>query len=166
MEKNTVYLSHIADIFLYEYYVAGDKSYEIGFKDVFEKHIKKARQLMIEKEYSEALNEWINALDYNPVCMEAINEIITCYKFLSNIEKAYEYTCKSYEDMGIDEIQKILEDKKVPLKANSVTLALLYKAGLEALDRGNKEQAYDCFSMVYDLTQDAEVKEMIGKLSS
>ena len=50
--------------------------------------------------------------------------------------------------------------------ANSVTLALLYKAAEEAENAGDKDQALDCYRMVYDLTADEDVGKRISGFSS
>ncbi|MCR5101776.1 MAG: hypothetical protein K6B41_10520 [Butyrivibrio sp.] len=220
-EVKKVSLNHIADIYLYEYYVAGDQTYELDTDDTLAEHLKKGHQLMDKADYISALNEWLIALDCNPVCMEAYSGVIACYKYLNDIEEEYKYTLKtynycctrselaayyrnlgwyylekyqpvvaiacykysnlfekseraenevayleaalkkSYKDMDTSQMQKIMTENEIPLKANSITLALLYKAGSEALDMGNTKQAYDCFCMVYDLTQDEEIKKMI-----
>ncbi len=219
-----VALSHIADIYLYEYYVAKEQAYELDMSGKIAGYIKTSHQLMNETEYEEALMEWKKVLSCNPVCMEAYSGLIACYKYLYEIEKEYEatletynYCCTraelaayyrnlgwyylesyqpnvavacyqyselfekseqvkseisyletaletSYKDMDINEMQKILSEKEIPLKANSTTLALLYKAGLEAYEIGNPMQARDCFSMVYDLTQDDEIKKILEEI--
>ncbi|MCR4675203.1 MAG: hypothetical protein K5675_09345 [Lachnospiraceae bacterium] len=223
--KNKVSLSHIADIYLYEYYVAKEQPYELELQDKIKDYIKKSHELMEEMEYEDALKEWMKVLKHNPVCMEAYNGMISCYKYLYNIEKEYEITLKtynfsctraelaayyrnlgwyylesyqpnvavacykysdlfetseqvkseisyletalekSYQDMSVDQIQNILTEKDIPLKANSITLALIYKAGLEAYNTGNNMQARDCFHMVYDLTQDEEIKQLLDKVT-
>jgi len=214
-----VCLNHIAEVFLYEYYIAGDNPYELISSDVYKEHIERGQHLMDEGDYDNAVNEWLNALDANPVNIEVLTKIISCYKYLHNIEKEYEYTqmsynycctraelaayyrnlgwyylevykpdvsaaCyiysgffakseqieseihfletatkKNYSNLSIEDIQKLMSENDIPIKANSVTLALLYKAGLEAYEEGNREQGYECFYMVYDLTQDEEIKQ-------
>ena len=71
------------------------------------------------------------------------------------------------------ELQKKLQKAGIPVTASNVTLALLYRAGQEALQHAKeaagqdetamakhwRQQALDCFSMIYDLTEDAQIKE-------
>nr|WP_297708720.1 hypothetical protein [uncultured Butyrivibrio sp.] len=52
------------------------------------------------------------------------------------------------KEKDLDQIQKILKDNEIPTAANSVTLALLYKAAEEAENAGDKDQALDCYRMV------------------
>ncbi|MCR5828902.1 MAG: hypothetical protein K6F93_00955 [Lachnospiraceae bacterium] len=222
-KKDKVCIGHIAEIYLYEYYIAGDRPYELSTEDTYGEHTKKGYELMGEGNYVGALNEWLKALDDDPVSTEALLKIISCHKYLRNIEKEYEYTKKSYDfcctrselaayyrnlgwyyleiykpdvsvacyqysnlfekseqveseihfletatkktykEADIDQLQKILAENDIPLKANSVTLALLYKAGIEAYETGMKEQSYECFRMVYDLTLDEEILEWMEK---
>lgn len=191
-----VALSHIADIYLYEYYVAKEQAYELDMSGKIAGYIKKSHQLMNETEYEEALMEWKKVLSCNPVCMEAYSGLIACYKYLYEIEKEYEATLETYNycctraelaayyrNLGwyylesyqpnvavacyqYSELFEKSEQVKseIPLKANSTTLALLYKAGLEAYEIGNPMQARDCFSMVYDLTQDDEIKKILEEI--
>ncbi|MCR5716373.1 MAG: hypothetical protein K6G23_05980, partial [Lachnospiraceae bacterium] len=213
-QQQSVYLNHIAEIYLYEYYIAGDQPYEVASGDRLYAHLRQGRVWMLEKDYQKALEELLSAFDLNPVCMEAISGIITCHKQLRHLQEAFEYTgkmyqycctrselaayyrnlgwyyleiyepdvavaCyqysnlfeqsqqseteirfleaalkKTYEKMEIEQLQRILSENEIPLKANSVTLALVYQAGKEAYEIGNRVQAHDCFCMVYDLTQD------------
>ena len=70
------------------------------------------------------------------------------------------------KEKDLDQIQKILKDNEIPTAANSVTLALLYKAAEEAENAGDKDQALDCYRMVYDLTADEDVGKRISGFSS
>ena len=46
------------------------------------------------------------------------------------------------------------------------TIALLYKAAEEAADAEDKDQALDCYRMVYDLTADEEIGKRIAFLEA
>ncbi|WP_029319783.1 hypothetical protein [Butyrivibrio sp. AE3004] len=220
--KNTVCLKHISEVFLYEYYVLGDKEYEISKEDTLMLHKEKARELLSLGDYSKSQQEWISAHFENPVDMEAILGIIQCCKQLGDIEGEYSYTSDSYNycctraemaayyrnlgwyylekympdvaaacymysqyfektkqadfeiaflekavgkkagDKSLKGIQQILKDNKIPIEANPITLALLYKAAEEAMSLGRDDQAIDCYRMVYDLTEDEEVGKIIN----
>ena len=69
---------------------------------------------------------------------------------------------KKLTGKDISQIQKTLENNSIPTQANPVTLALLYKAAEEAYETGAREQALDCYRMVYDLTADEEVGKLIS----
>ena len=71
---------------------------------------------------------------------------------------------RDISNKDLPQIQKILGDNQIPTEANSVTLALLYKAAEEAANTGDKEQALDCYRMVYDLTADDEVGKRIQEI--
>ncbi len=218
----SVCLNHIADIFLYEYYIAGENAYQLKPDESYQKHMEDGYQLMDVGEYEKALVEFSAALEDKPVSRETYERIITCYKFMHEVDREFEYTKKSYDycctrsemaafyrnlgwyylemyqpkvaaacylyskffeestqvenelqfletalkkdfhEMELSQMQKILEENQIPLKANSVTLALLYKAGMEAKELDLKEQAYECFYMLYDLTQDPEIEQLLG----
>ena len=60
------------------------------------KYIENGRRLTNEGNYNEAINEFSKALEYNPVNVAVINKIVSCYKYLHNIEKEFEYAQKTY----------------------------------------------------------------------
>lgn len=225
-EAKQVFFNHIADLFLYEYFVAGEQGYELLSEDTSIEQVELAHEWMGDGDYQKALQAWQEVLEVNPVRMDAMQGVIACYKHLRDFDGAYDATKKSYDfcctrselaafyrnlawyfletyepvvaiacnkysnffeeseqaksdieyleialkksygDMDLTQIQEVLTEHEIPLQANSVTLALLYKAGIEAYETGNRKQAYDCFCMVYDLTQDEEIKQWMEKTIS
>ncbi len=225
-DKIRVSLNHISEVFLYEYYVADGREFEISETDEALEHKEKARELMADGDVKGSEQEWIKAYFENPVDMESILFIISCCKQLGDIEGEYSYATESYnycctraemaafyrnigwyylekyepdvagacymysqlfdetkqaseelsflekaldkkiEKKSVAELQKILKGKDIPTEANPITLALLYKAAGEAEAEGEYGQALDCYSMVFDLTQDKEVSEKIRQLTN
>lgn len=221
----SVSLNHISEVFLYEYFVADGKEYQISETDTAADFKEKARTLTAEGNNGAALQEWIKAHYENPVDMETILSIISCCKQLGDIEGAYSYTTDSYNycctraemaayyrnlgwyylekynpdlasacymysqlfdetkqaedeikflekalghkipEKNPEELQDILKKHDIPISANPVTLALLYRAGGEAEAAEQYVQALDCYRMVYDLSSDEEVGEKIRQLS-
>ncbi len=96
---------------------------------------------------------------------------IACYLYSNYFEQSQQADAeiefltnslgKEISNKTLDQIQSILKENNIPTQANPVTLALLYKAAEEALETGKKEQAIDCYKMVYDLTEDEEVGKKI-----
>ncbi len=80
---------------------------------------------------------------------------------LEFLEKA---TGKKVSNKDLGEIQKLLKENDIPTEANPVTLALLYKAAQEADEAGDRQQALDCYRMVYDLTADEEIGRILSKM--
>lgn len=80
---------------------------------------------------------------------------------LQFLEKA---TGKKVSNKDLGEIQKLLKENDIPTEANPVTLALLYKAAQEADEAGDRQQALDCYRMVYDLTADEEIGRILSKM--
>ncbi|MBE5939872.1 MAG: tetratricopeptide repeat protein [Lachnospiraceae bacterium] len=77
------------------------------------------------------------------------------------------YLTDEYEDSlknNIKGLQKILEDNNIPTGPNPDTIGITYRVGEIERDNFRYENAFDCFSMVYDLTLDNEVKKEIDKL--
>lgn len=85
----------------------------------------------------------------------ADNEIAFLEKALNN----------RYPEWDIHELQAALADKQIPVAAPSQTLGLLYQIGKSEESKGHIQEAMDCYMMVYDLTQDEEVRKHLMKLS-
>lgn len=68
------------------------------------------------------------------------------------------------KDYSLSELQELLKKEDIPLGPNSDTLGITYRVGQIEADAGNTTNACDCFAMVYDLTQDLEVKAQLDKL--
>ena len=71
---------------------------------------------------------------------------------------------KKVSAKDLSQIRSTLKENEIPIEANPVTLALLYKAAEEAQEAGDQTQALDCYRMVYDLSQDEEVGKRISEL--
>ncbi len=222
--RNTVCLRHIAEVFLYEYFVAKNAEYEISEEDTLTPYKEKAREYEASGDVTKARDTWVKAHFENPVDMESFLAVISCCKQLGDIDGAYAYTTDSYpfcctraelaayyrnlgwyylekyepdvavscymysqyfdktkqaedeikflekalgktfDEKSPQKLQTLLMEKDIPATANSVTLALLYRAGEEAEAAGEKLQALDCYRMVYDLTADEEIGYRIDEL--
>ncbi len=80
---------------------------------------------------------------------------------LDYLEKALNQPIKKYT---IPQLQEILKANQIPIGPNADTIGIAYRVGQLELETGNMENARDCFTMVYDLTMDLEVKEILEKL--
>ncbi len=68
-------------------------------------------------------------------------------------------------DIDLATLQAVLKEYDIPLAPNPDTLGIAFRVGMIERDNGNKEAAFDCFSMVYDLTMDEAVREELAKLN-
>ena len=80
---------------------------------------------------------------------------------LDFLEKALNKPINRYT---IPELQSILKTNQIPIGPNADTLGIAYRVGQLELESGNIDNARDCFTMVYDLTLDAELKEILEKI--
>lgn len=80
---------------------------------------------------------------------------------LDFLEKALNAPLKQY---SIQELQAVLKGNQIPIGPNPDTLGIAYRVGQLELESGNIDNARDCFTMVYDLTLDAQVKEILEKI--
>lgn len=80
---------------------------------------------------------------------------------LDFLEKALNQPIKEYT---IPQLQEVLTKNQIPTGPNPDTLGIAYRVGQLELEAGNIDNARDCFTMVYDLTMDAEVKEILEKI--
>lgn len=80
---------------------------------------------------------------------------------LAYIEKALNTATPSY---SLAELQKILAENEIEPGPDSTTIGIIYRVGQLMKEDGDNGLAKDCFSIVYDITQDAEVGEMLQRL--
>lgn len=80
---------------------------------------------------------------------------------LTYIEKALNTPTPEY---SLAMLQEILKENEIEIGPDSVTIGIIYRVGQMMMEDGDKELAKDCFSIVYDITQDTEVKELLQKL--
>lgn len=80
---------------------------------------------------------------------------------LDYLEKALQKPIKEY---SIKELQTILSNEKIPIAPNPDTIGITFRVGQLELELEHFSNAYDCFSMVYDLTHDKEAGELAEQL--
>ncbi len=91
----TVSIYHIAELYLYEYYVNRDE-YTISDTDLAASHISEAERLEKGNNPGRALVEWISAHAENPVSMQIYEGIIRCNMLLQNKNGVLKYTKEIY----------------------------------------------------------------------
>ncbi len=79
-------------------------------------------------------------------------------KELEFIEKAIG---KSIPEYSLKYMQDKLNEKNIPVGPNPDTIGITYRVGQLELEAGNDKEARECFMMVYDLTLDEEVKNIL-----
>ena len=67
------------------------------------------------------------------------------------------------QDYTLPKLQEIIEAAGIPLGPNPKTLGITSRVGQLELDNGNYDNAYDCFAMVYDLTNEDEMLSAMEK---
>ena len=220
---NEVSIHHIAEIYLYEYYISND-NYTIIDEDKLIRVLNEGDTYQEKKSFDKAFDKYMDALKLNPVSSDIFRKVIKCLRESKQFDemkkmtlKSYDFCCtrnemaffyrnlgfyyletykpdlagalyrysdffaesetaaneikyletamkKNYSNLSISDIQASLDENNIPKAANPVTLALLVKAGEEALSKNNRIQALDCYKMVYDLSYDNEIKEIIDKI--
>jgi len=71
---------------------------------------------------------------------------------------------KPIPELSYDDVQGLLKKNEIPTDASNTILGIAYSIGKSAAEQGNNDAARYFFSILYDLTHDDEVKEMIDKL--
>lgn len=80
---------------------------------------------------------------------------------LDYVEEALQKPLPQYE---VNELMEKISALQIPVAAPSETLGLLYEVGKSEEKKGHIKEAADCYMMVYDLTQDEEIKEKLSSL--
>ncbi len=120
---------------------------------------------------------------YQPELSAALYRYSTLFSKSAQAEEEIRYLEAAMDRKLADDSERELQEKLqkagIPVTASNVTLALLYRAGQEALQHAKdaaredetaiakqwRQQAIDCFSMIYDLTEDAQIKEEMEELT-
>ncbi|WP_207646533.1 tetratricopeptide repeat protein [[Clostridium] polysaccharolyticum] len=71
---------------------------------------------------------------------------------------------KKHPDYDVHQLQSRISNLKIPVSAPSNTLGLIYEVGKSEEKKGHCKEAAECYLMVYDLTQDEEVKSRMNRV--
>lgn len=106
---------------------------------------------LYEPELSEKLYNYSN-IYYET--KNANSELIFLEKVLKRKQTKY----------SIEVLQNVLNKNGIAIKANPDTVGLTYIAAKDALKLGNLKAAKECYYMVYDLTNDCQIKRIINSI--
>ena len=99
---------------------------------------------------------------------------VILYKY-SNIYYETEFANKELEfiakairneipEYSLKYMQEKINEYNIPVGPNPDTIGITYRVGQLELEAGNTKEAKECFMMVYDLTQDYEVENILKSL--
>ena len=107
---------------------------------------------------------------YQPDTAEALYEYSNLFFQTDNAESELGYLEEALQQertkYDVHELQELISAVQIPVAAPSNTLGLLYEVGKSEEKKGHLQEAAECYLMVYDLTQDDEVKERIKQITS
>lgn len=107
---------------------------------------------------------------YEPVLAGALFCYSNIYYYTDNANDEIKYieaaVNEPVPDRSVKELQQMLSEKDIPLGPDSDTIGIIYRVGQIMLDENRPDEARDCFSIVYDITQDEEAKEIIAGLEA
>ena len=105
---------------------------------------------------------------YKPEVARALYAYSNIYYQTENANNELEYIAKSTDcktpKYDLATLQQILKENDIELGPDSTTIGIIYRLGQLMMEEGNAVKAKDCFLVVFDITQDAEVGELIEKL--
>ncbi|SEW37895.1 hypothetical protein [[Clostridium] fimetarium] len=105
---------------------------------------------------------------YKPEVARALYAYSNIYFQTENADNELAYIAKSTDcktpQYDLATLQQILNENDIELGPDSTTIGIIYRVGQLLMEEGDNVKAKDCFSVVYDITQDAEVRELIEKL--
>jgi len=104
---------------------------------------------------------------YKPDIAIALYQYSNIYYQTESADKELAYISKALgktiDRLSVTSLQETLNSIKIPSGPNPDTLGIAYRVGHIMLDEGDKAAAGDCFTMVYDLTMDEEIKTLLEK---
>jgi len=105
---------------------------------------------------------------YKPEVARALYAYSNIYYQTENADKELEYIANSTDcktpEYDLATLQQILNENNIELGPDSTTIGIIYRVGQLMMEEGDNVKAKDCFSVVYDITQDAEVRTLIETL--
>jgi len=105
---------------------------------------------------------------YQPQIATALYQYSNIYSSSKQADNELYYLEKALKsptpNLSIQDMQAILAKENIPVGPNSDTIGITYRVGQLELEKGNKDNARDCFTMVYDLTLDDEVNSILQRL--
>jgi len=105
---------------------------------------------------------------YKPEVARALYAYSNIYFKTENADKELEYIERSTDsktsEYDLATLQHILNEYDIEPGPDSTTIGIIYRVGQLMMEEGDNVKAKDCFSVVFDITQDAEVGELIEKL--
>lgn len=111
---------------------------------------------------------WYALEQYQPALSEVLYRYSTHFEQNQTAENEIHYLetalQKKMPAYSVQQLQEKISAAGLPVTASNVTMALIWKAGQEAEEKKNRQQALDCYRMVFDLTADPVVEEKILQL--
>jgi tetratricopeptide (TPR) repeat protein len=107
-----------------------------------------------EEKYDIAIALFFLSINYDQEARVAHSELF----YISN-KTGLEINPPNYQ-----KIIKLLEENDIQVGANRLILSIAYSIGCEAQKNGQNEMAKYFYSIVFDLTNDEEIKKIIEKL--
>ena len=105
---------------------------------------------------------------YKPEVARALYAYSNIYFKTENADKELAYIEKSIDcktpEYDLVTLQHILNENDIEPGPDSTTIGIIYRVGQLMMEEGDNVKAKDCFLVVFDITQDAEVRELIEKL--
>ncbi len=105
---------------------------------------------------------------YEADVAEALYGYSQCFYETKQAENELAYLAKAKQQevkkSSVESMQRVLEQKGIPIQPSQKTLAITYQVGKAFLQSGDVDSAKECFLMVYDLTQDEELQALLTSL--
>lgn len=105
---------------------------------------------------------------YKPEIARALYVYSNIYFPTENAEKELAYidqaTNSKAPEYTLVLLQQVLKENDIELGPDSNTIGIIYRVGQIMMQDGDNARAKDCFTIVYDITNDQEAKELLERL--
>ena len=107
---------------------------------------------------------------YEPETARACYQYSNVYYHTENADSELKYISEAIQQetpqTDIRAIQKLFDEKQIEPGPDSQTIGIVYKVGEILLKDGDYKLAKDCYSIVYDITQDASAEKLLNELEA
>ena len=91
-----------------------------------------------------------------------------CYTYSNNADNELKYLEQALNDKtpeySVKQMQEILDKNEVEPGPDSKTIGIIYRVGELMMNDKDYKLARDCFSIVYDITQETQLKTLLDEL--
>ena len=174
MDGRPIYISlnHVMEYYVYACYFEPETDVLCTELPVGEYYRTYGSLCLKLSKFRRAEDAFKKAICWNPVDLDSYLGLAECYKNLNMLSRYADNELKYLEqalndktpEYSVKQMQEILDKNEVEPGPDSKTIGIIYRVGELMMNDKDYRLARDCFSIVYDITQEAQLKTLLDEL--